>query len=227
MLWAVRGYFEPHGKSELALGQFALQRFAQVLDFFLVDPQVRISRDSELRVAHYVAPGEQLVQVRMHDRGQQHEGVIRPGDFRRHLDHPRHHARRFDDRDARLAAERILSRQLDDEIETLVDHLRERVRGVEPDRRQQRSDLALKILRGPGTLRGVALGMTQHADAGRCQRGQYLLVENAIHLANERLRALADLGQVGPELVNGRADQWRFETQLLPQPRHPDLEELV
>ena len=48
---ALGGHFEPHGEAELALRQFALQRLAQILHFFLVDEQIAVARDAELVVA--------------------------------------------------------------------------------------------------------------------------------------------------------------------------------
>ncbi len=74
---AVGSDFEPHGEAELPLRQLALQRLPQVLDLLLVEPQVRVARHAELRVADDAAPGEQFAQVRVDDRGQQHKAVGR------------------------------------------------------------------------------------------------------------------------------------------------------
>ena len=218
---------QAHGEAELALRQLALQRLAQVLDLFLVDPQVGVAGDAKLRIADDFAPGEQLVQMGVDDRGQQHEGVVGAGDVRRHGDHPRHDARRLDDGDVGFAPEGIGPGQLDDEVKALVDHLRKRVRRVEADRRQQRPDLALEILGDPGALRRVAVGVAQHANTGRGERGQDLTVERAVHLGDQRLRALADLGQVRLELLHRGAHERRLQPQLFAQAGDPDLEELV
>ncbi len=85
---AIGGDLEAHREAELALRQFALQRLAQVLDFFFVDPQVGVARDAELRIIDDLAAGEELVQMRVHDRGQQHERILGAGDFGRHARSP-------------------------------------------------------------------------------------------------------------------------------------------
>ena len=224
---ASRGDLQPHGEPELPLRQFALQRLAQVLHFFLVDPQVGIARDAELRVVHYFATREELMQVRVHDRREQHERVVRSGDFRRHLDHARHQPRRLDDRHGGLAAEGVASGQLDDEVETLIHYLRKRVRRIEPDGGEERPDLMVKIFGDPGPLRGAAVSVVQHADASRLQRGQDLPVENVVHFRDQLLCTLADFNEIGSELLQGRADQRRLQAQLFAQARNPDLEELV
>ena len=46
--------FQAHAVAEVALRQFALQRDAKVLDFFVVDEQVRVARDAELVAAQHV-----------------------------------------------------------------------------------------------------------------------------------------------------------------------------
>ena len=74
--------FEAHRQPELALRQLAFERLAQVLDLFLVDPQVGVAGDAKLRIIDHLAAGEELVQMGVHDRRQQHERVVGPGDFR-------------------------------------------------------------------------------------------------------------------------------------------------
>ncbi len=148
-LRTLRRHLEAHGRAELALRQFALQRLAQVLHLDLVDPQVGVAGDAELRIAHDGAAREEFGDVRVDHRRQHHEGLLAAGDLGRHADDPRQHARRLDDGDARFASEGVVAGQLDDEIETLVDDLRERMRRIEPDRRQQRPHLLREVLRDP------------------------------------------------------------------------------
>ena len=159
--------FEPQRNAELPLRQFALQRLAQVLHFLFVDPQVGVARDAELRERDDLAPGEEVGQMRVHHRRQQQELVVGFADLARQLDHARHEPRRLDDRDRRLAAERVVARQLDDEVERLVDDLRERMRRVEPDRRQQRAHLAQEEIGDPRALGGRAVGAAEEAHAVR------------------------------------------------------------
>ena len=143
-----------------------LQRLAQVLDLVLVDPQVAVAGDPELRIGDHVAPGEHVFDVRVdHRRQQAEQGAAALGQFVGQLDHARQHARRLDDGDRGAAPERVLAGQRDDEIEALVDHLRERMGRVEPDRRQQRAHLALEILLDPGALRFVAVGVAHQVHA--------------------------------------------------------------
>ena len=227
MLRAARRDFEPHGEPELALRQLALQRLAQVLDFFLVDPQIRVARDAELRVVHHVTAGEELVQMRVHDRRKQHEGVVGSGHLPRHVDHTRHQPGRLDDRHGGLAPESVSPRELDDEVQALVDHLRKRVCRVEADRGEQRPDLVLKIFGDPGPLCRVAVGVVQHPYARRVERWEDMPVEHAVHLGDQSLCTFANLAQVGPELLQRHSDQRSLQAQLLAQARDPDLEELV
>ena len=165
--------------------------------------------------------------MRVHDRRQQHERVVRAADFRRHLDHSRHHARGLHDRHARIASEGVVPGQLDDEVQALVDHLRERVRRIEPDRRQQRTDLALEVLVPPTRAAPRCARRDAGRDARRGEPGDDLLVEHAVHLRHQRLRNLTDLGEARPQLMKRRADERRLQAQLLAQPRDADLEEFV
>ena len=81
------------------------------------------TKRSELRVTRNwwqpftFMPGEQLVDVRVQDRGQEHEGVLGAGDVGRQADHARQRARRLHDGGARVAAEGIAALQLDGEVQ--------------------------------------------------------------------------------------------------------------
>ena len=57
-LRTARGNLEANRRTELPLGKLALQRLPQVLHFLLVDPQVRIARDTKLRVVDDIASRE-------------------------------------------------------------------------------------------------------------------------------------------------------------------------
>ena len=156
---------EPHRLAEMALRQLALQRLPQVLHFFLVEPEVRVARHAELRVADDLAPAEQLVQVRVDDARQQDERVVGAGDRARQRDDARQQPRRLDRGDRGLASEGVATGQLDDEIEALVGHLRKRMRRIEADRRQQRLHFALEIVGHPCALLGIEVVAPQQADA--------------------------------------------------------------
>ena len=128
---------EPHRRAELALPQLALQRLAQVLDFLLVDPQVGVARDAELRVAAHLAPREELRQVRGMTDDSMTNALSPPPSSLGIADHAPQHARRLHDRDRRFAAERVAAAEVDDEVERLARDLRKRMRWIESDRGQQ------------------------------------------------------------------------------------------
>ena len=73
---------------------------------------------------------------------------MRPGalDLVRNLDDPRQRARRLHDREAAVAAERVLAVQGNDEVQRLVENPRERVRRVQPQGRQHRQQFVMEEL---------------------------------------------------------------------------------
>src|SRR5690606_14163869 len=152
MLRAVLGDFQPYRDAEIAALQFSLQRLAQVLHFFFIYPQIAVARDAELRVRHDFAPRKQVVDMRVDDGGQQAERHAVLRQFGRQLNDTRQDARRFQDGNSGAAAEGILAGQFDDEVQTLVDDLRERMCRIEADRRQERADFTVEILLDPGAL---------------------------------------------------------------------------
>ena len=105
---------------QLALCQLALQRCAQILDFFLVDLQIRIAGNAELVTAMHLHAVEQLANVRVEDRGKENKSVFRAGNLAWQLNEARQHSRGLDDGNARFAAEGILAFQLHHKVETLV-----------------------------------------------------------------------------------------------------------
>ena len=76
--------------------------------------------------------------------------------------------------------------QLDGEIQALVEHARERVRRIEPDRRQYRHHFAQEEILDPVLLRLIPVGAAQELDALLGQRGNELLVEQLV-LARDKL----------------------------------------
>jgi hypothetical protein len=227
MVGTARGDLQPQGQPELAVLELAPQGLAQVLDLLVVDPQVRVARDAELRVRHDLAAGKEIRQVRRDDRRQQDELVGAAADLLRHLDDARQHARRLHDRDGRQAAERIEPRQLDDEVEALVDDLRERVRRVEPDGRQQGTHLALEVIGRPCALGRRAVRVAHQAHAMLGQRGKELLVEDAVLRVDQRARVVRDGRQRGLHLRERHAGRRDVCADLLLEARDADLEELV
>src|SRR3989338_2063859 len=117
------------------LRQFAVQAEAQVFHFLLIHEQVAVARHAELVTAEHFHAGKQLADMRMQDRGKEHEAVLAAADFRRHQDGARQHARGLHDGARRIAPESILALQLHGKIQALVEHARKGVRRIESDRR--------------------------------------------------------------------------------------------
>ena len=82
--------------------------------------------------------------------------------------------------DRGLAPEGVAAGELDDEIETLVGHLRKRVRGIEADGGQQRPDFALEVVGNPRALSRIERIAAQQADAGVGQRREDRFVEETV-----------------------------------------------
>jgi len=218
---------EAHGRPERSLPQLALQRLAQVLHFLLVDPQVGVAGDPELRVASHLAPGEQVRQVRVDDRRQHDECVVAGAGLRRHPDHAPQHPRRLHDRDRRVAAKCVATPEVDDEVQRLARDLREWMRGIETDRRQQRPYFAPKIIADPVALRSGELGAADELDARIVQCGQHAAVQHAILVGDQRTHFAADLQQkrFGPRFRHPRGGG--LGATLLLQSGDADFEEFV
>ena len=148
-------------------------------------------------------------------------------DLRRQLDHARQHPRRLDHRDGRQAAERIETGELDDEVQALVDDLREGVRGIEADRREERPHFALEEIRDPLALGRRAVGVAHQAHAVLCERREQLLVEHAVLIVDQRARHTGELGERRAHLRQRHAGRGDLRTQLLLEAGDADLEELV
>ena len=197
------------------------KRLPQVVHLLLVDRQFGVARDAELREAAQRAAGEQVLQVRGDDRSQQHEGLLAAGDRRGHRDHARQRPRHLQDHDRRRPAERVLAVQLQDEVQRLVDDLREGMRRIQPDRRQQRPDLALQVLVHPFALGGVAVRIAQDHHAAPGKRRHHVLVVEQVLAAHECLGPRQDR----PVVRRGRSRP--VLAHLLGEVGQPHLEELV
>ena len=224
---AIGGDLEPQRQAERPMRELALQRVAQVLDVVFVELEVGVARQPELRVRHDVATREEVVQVRMHDRRQQHEGMPRLGDLDRHLDDPRQDARRLDDRDPRLPPERIAAGELDDEVEALVDDLRPRMGRVEADGRQHGTHFAREIIGGPGRERRRAIDAVDQAHAVCGERRQDVVVEDAVLVVDQLVQLAGDRRVARAQRLRCRVARGGRQVQLLAQAGDANLEELV
>src|SRR5450830_1235969 len=127
----------------------------------------------------------------------------------RQADHARQYARRLDDGDSGAAAEGVLAGQLDYEIQALVEHLRERVRRIKADGREQRPHILFEVLFDPGALRVVAVFVAQQVDALVGQLRQDVLVEQFI-LARHDLVAF-HAGALQRRAQFGRVDMFALD----------------
>ena len=161
------GNFEAHRRSELPLRQLALQRLAQVLDFLLVDPQVGVARHAELRVVDDVATGKSSCRW----------AWITDDSITKSLSPPLTSGGILMIRGSTRGALTIaipVSRPNAScpdswitKLRLLFDDLRKRMRGVEPDRRQQRPHFTLEVLRRPRVLGIGEFRAADQPDAGR------------------------------------------------------------
>ena len=223
----VVGHFEPHGVAEVAMQQLSLQRGVQVLDLLLVDEEVGVARDAELVAADDIHAGEELADMGVQYRGEKDERILGARVLLRQTDQARQRARCLHDGGARAPPEGVAALQLDGEIQALVQHARERMRRVEPDRCQHREQLAEEILADPLLLRaGPFLALREH-DAFARKRRQEHLVQQLVLLPDERMRLAAHRIEHFGATPRVRARIVQPELDRFLQPGDADLEELV
>ena len=124
---------------------------------------------------------------------------MRRGEHRRHLD----------DAEPRLVP-LVLAREHDAEVEALVAHVRERVPGVDRDRREDREDLVVEALVEGGELVGRELvGLDEHRRRRAASAGMSSAFQQLVLRVDELVGARADRGEllvrrqpVGRQLVD-------------------------
>ena len=215
-------YLEPHCIAEVALGQFHPHRLPQIVNLAFVDREVGVARDPELRETADLPARKDVLQMRTDHRREHDERLPPRHQAFRQRDHPRQHPWNLENRDGRRPAEGILALEMQDEVQRLVQYLRERVRRVEADRREQRPHLAHEILAHPGALIVVALRVVQHNDIPALQRRHDRLIEQPVLRGDEPVRAIHD-GDIRRRLWRGPAGL----ADLLGQIGHADFEEFV
>ena len=228
LLGAVVRHFQPHGVTPLTLRQFALQRHHQILGFLLVHQQVAVASDAELITAGGLHPRKQIVHVRVNHRRQEHKIIrARARDVGRQPDQSRQRAWRLHHRKAGVAAKRVLARQRGDEVQRLVEDARKRMRRVQPQGGQHRHQLGFKIIAQPDVLFLAAVGAAHEADFFLLQRRHQHLVEHAVLLVHQRVRALRNgRHQIGRQYAVGPGLS-RSHAQHLLQPGDADFKKLV
>ena len=219
--------FEAHGIAVAARDQLAFDRAQQVVHFFFVHEQFGITRHPELVTARDLHAREQIVDMRVDDRRQEHE-IVRPaGDFARQRDKPRQRARRLHHGHAAAAAEGVAPLEGNDEVQALVEDARERMRRVEPERTQHRQQLMLEIVPHPRLLLGVPFGAAHEADAFAFEFRDQQFVEHPVLFFHQPMRHLDDSFEYFLRAHVVRAGLHRARGDLLLQARHADFEKLV
>ena len=224
---AVFGDLEARRTGEAATVELPLERLHQVVDFFFIDVQIGVSGDPELVAPLHPHAGEELFDVRVDHRGEHDELPRLIGILRRERDDAGEHPRRLDDRGTADPAERILPLQGDDEVQRLVRDPRERVRRIEPDRRQDREHFAVEVVLDPlALLRGPVPPLDQ-LDVLRLEGGEDLVVEDAVLLFDQSVRALGDHHQECARRETVCRQQSDLIGDVLFDPRDANLEELI
>ena len=227
LLRTVVRHLQSHRVAEVALLQLALERGAQVLDLFLVDEEVGVARDAELVATEHVHAGEQFGHVRVQHRGQEDEAVFPIAQLARQPDHAWQRARRLHDGRARVAPEGVAALELDREVQALVEHAREGMRRVQPDRGEHGHHLAQEIVANPGPLRLGPQAAAQEDHAFGLERGQDVVVEHFVLLGNDLMHRVRDPREQfggGDPVLTGLA---AADADLLLDARDADLEEFV
>jgi hypothetical protein len=133
-------------------------------------------------------------------------------------DHARQYARHLDDGDRVLAPEGVAPAQAGDEVQGLVGHLRERVRGVQAHRHQQGPHLALEEARHPAALQAACARVVDDEDACGCSAGISSPLNSAYCSAMSACAASATALNSASVPDRPAACRWRVA---------PHLEELV
>ena len=208
---------EPHGVAEPPAPHLLLDREQEIVRLVLLDRDVGVAGHPEqVRLDDVHAP-EQLVEVRLDDLVEEHE-LVAPD-----REQPGEQGRDLDPGEPVLAGLRV--QQPDGDREAERRDVRERVPGVDGERREDREDLVVEppperlvVLRDVVVVEDRdALGPQLLADA-RPDRG---VVRRQLPDADADLRQLLGGGHAVGRLVR------RAGLGLPPEPGHADLEELV
>ena len=210
-----------------ARGQLPLQGAQQVVHLLFVDEEVAVAGHPELVALGHLHAGEEVADVGVHHRGQEHEVVGTARHRFGQADEPGQGTRRLHHRHAAFLAEGVLALQEDDEVQALVVDPREGVRRVQADGTHDGQDLGLEVGANPLLLRRPPATAPEEADPLALQRRQHLLVEQGVLVGDQPVGDGADPRQrLGGAQVVG-AGLHRAVIHLLHEAAHPHLEELV
>ena len=226
-LGAALGELQAHRPGIAATGQLVGQRGGEVLHLLLVHHQLAVARHAELVRALDRHAREHLVDELLQDAGEKDEIVGLLGHFGRQADDARQRARRPHQGHVALAAEGVLALEHDGQVEALVEDARERMGGIQTQRRQHRQDLVLEVALQPAPLLGGPAVAREEADALGGERRLQCVVPELVLCTHQIEGARADARQhlgrrhaVGPGLEIA-------EHQLVLEYRDAHFEELV
>jgi hypothetical protein len=219
------GDLEAHGVAAIAPAHLLLDRLQEVLGFVLVVVEVEVAGDAERPHAEGARAGEEVADVHAdhlleEDVGAAHGPAGGDGD----LDQAAEHRRHLHDREAcRRSLGAPAAVEGDGEVEGAVSEVRERVAGVDGERRERRVDLVGVVVAEELALLGVELRRDEEADADRLQSREQLLAQHAVLLGDHALGADGDARELldGAEAVGGGLDHrppWNRSRGESPRP---------
>ena len=176
----------------MTLRQFALQRDAQILDFFVVDKQIGVARDAELIAAVDVHARKQFADMGVQDGRQENEAIVDPAQLLWQSYHAWQCARGLNNGRAGTTAEGIGTFQFDCKIQTLVEYARKGMRRIQSDRGQHRHHFDHKKLADPFLLCFSPQAAANKLDAFSGQRGKDDIVKQGILLRDQFVRLVSD-----------------------------------
>ena len=226
-LGAVGRDLQAHRAEVTAALQLVAQRQRQVLDLVLVDDQLGVACHPELVGALDLHPREQLVHELRQHRRQEHEIVLAARGLLRQLDDARQGARRAHDGEVAHPPERILALEHDDDVERLVEDLRERMGRVQAQRREHRHDLVAEVGPQPARLARGPLAAAEQAHAVVVERRAQHLVPAAVLGLDQFGGAIVDALEHGGGRQPVRRGGHGAEVLRMAHGRGADLEELV
>ena len=137
---------------------------------------------------------KQLVHIFMHDGRQKHKAILAIANAFRQPNRAGQNARRLHDCHARSASKRILAIQFHHKIQRFIQRARKRMRGIQPNGRENGQQFAVEIIFNPLALLVCPLLAAVEHNVFFRQRGQQFLVKYLILLCNNRVRLAGNKG---------------------------------
>ncbi len=167
----------------------AIDRDQQVVGLVVPDLEVVVPGDPERRVAHDLHAWEQGLEVGRDHLLQRHEALaIRQ----------RHEARQqggdLDPREPLVPAQRVADD--DSQVQREVGDIRERMAGIDGERREHRKDALPEVAREVLDVLPLQLGGIHELDSGVGQQRPELALEDVLLARRERLDPATDLAQL-------------------------------